>query len=283
MTGGSAGALILLLLKAADLLFLLFALYSVILAFRDGGKTRPGGHVLAFKPWLSAAVLVPVGAAAVIGLLPIEGAWLLCPWTIVLLYLICIAANQRLLWDAEGFWYRTAFRRTIRFEYSDLRRARTAITAIGTDFRFRAGRRLIILDGLMPWDGFVLAYDAWRVRNGLLPFRQEREKRWLENYRRHGPFRRKLDRIPNGMTHLIVLLTGGAAMAGLALYGLIKLDSRDIGGCIGGIFLLLCGLSLPLTYIRGVSTMDKKLLRVFVRGRIHGDPYAQAKQYRKKK
>ena len=283
MKGLSPDALIPLLLKAADLLLLLFALYSVVMAFRDRKRSGPRGHECSFGPWPPTAALVPVGAVAVIGLLPIEGVWLICPWTIVLLYLICIAANQRLLWDTEGFWYRTAFRRTIRFEYSYLRRAKTAKTAIGTDFRFRAGKRLIILDGLMSWDGFVSAYDAWRVRNGLLPFRQEQEKLWLENYRRHGPFRRKLDRIPGGMTHLIVLLAGGSAMAGLALYGLLTIDARDTLGYIGGICLLLCGLFLPLLYIQAVSTMDKKLLRVFVRGRIRSAPDEPVKQFRRKK
>ena len=271
-------------MRAVNLALFCFAAYSVAMSFREHKHASKRSKVLSFAPMLTAILLAVVGILTGISLLPAEGTWLLCPFNCLFLYFVCIAANQNVSWDAQGFTYRTGFRRNKQYAFSDIRRIKKNSTGITGDLRFWAGKRLIILDPLLlDRYGFESAYNAWRSRNGLVSFQMEAEQRWREKYLQHGPFRRNLDRIPGGLGKLIILLCGGGLMAGVGIWGIHAIQAGDIAGLTAGILLLLVGFILPLLFIYGVSTMNKKALRMFVKSKIRPAPDQSVKRYRPKK
>ena len=101
-----------------------------------------------------------------------------CLFSIPVLYSALVAANQRVRWDKTGFWYRTAFHREIRYDFSDVRQIRPVnqirpvrqirlveMGRIGSDLFVNVNGRRFLLDETTLWEGFASAYANWQTRN----------------------------------------------------------------------------------------------------------------------
>ena len=110
-------------------------------------------------------------------------------------------ANQRIVWDDRGFWYRTVLRRTVHYRYENIRRMRPVFDSspFGADLYMRVGNRRIIIDSSMLWGRFTEAYENWQTRNGRMSWRQENRQRFEARYHRHGPFRRNRFQLVGGI------------------------------------------------------------------------------------
>ena len=283
-------------LKAIDLILLAFVFYSVVMAFSERKRSGRPEKVLSWNPpWLPAVGLVIGILMTAFGFLPEKGIWLLCCLNIPYLFALCIVANQQVIWDAQGFWYRTAFRHCVRYEFSDISRAERIKTekqrAKGIRankqeiLKIRVKNRRIVLRDLLLWDDFAVDYDSWRIKNGLMPYQQEEEQRWRENYMRHASFRRKLDRIPNGLSTLITWLIFAVIVIGGGLFYLLtsKPDRpKDTAFFAAATLVLAIGAGPFLLYLYWVCTMNIKALRRFVRAKIRPAPDQPAKRYRRK-
>lgn len=210
-----------------------------------------------------------------------------CIFSLPVLYAALLAANQRIRWDTEGFWYRTAFRREIRYDFADVRRMRPVGRGhIGPDLFVNVNGRRFLLDEVTFWQRFAGAYNDWRTRNRLPAWDQEQRNRFLEKYRRHGPFRKKLDRIPLGRFMLWLVLVFCVLLGTAAVYGIVT-AKQPIYDVYGAGALAVC-VYLPGRYLYAVAHLDDKprLIRRFVTGKILPDPdrpKPQKKVFRKKK
>lgn len=282
-------------LKTISLILLSFVFYSAVSVFKE--RKRPGRskEELYWPLWLSIAGIMLGTLLTALSLLPEKGIWLLCCLNIPYLFVLCIVVNQRIIWDLQGFWYRSSFRRCTRYEFSDISRVKRIRTErlranrFGIDrqdiLKIRVKNKQIILRDLLLWDEFAAEYDSWRIKNGLLPYQQEEEQRWQENYMRHGSFRRKLDRIPNGLSTLIIWLMFAFIVTGGGLFYLLTSNPtrpRDMEFFCAVAFVLIIGAGPFLTYLYLVYTMNTKVLRRFVRAKIHPDPDKPAKRYKRK-
>ncbi len=224
---------------------------------------------------------------AVLTILFWEG-WFLVFFSLPVAYVSILVSSQRISWDTNGFWYRTAMRREIRYEYGDISGMRRVGPDIySRDLLFHAGRRLIILDHMQGWTGFEAAYDNWRTRSGMVPYREEERQRWMERYMRHGVFARNLDRIWGGRFLLILSLVCGALL--IAFGAVIMATARTYPHLHTkfialAVFFMAAGIAFPAIYIWGVAHMNKRVLRFYTRNRIRPDPLnsKKPKQYRKK-
>ena len=217
---------------------------------------------------------------------------LFCVFSIPCLYTALVAANQRIRWDTEGFWYRTAFRREIRYDFADVRRMRPVGRGhIGQDLFVNVNGRRFLLDETTFWQRFTGAYNDWRTRNGLPTWDQEQQDGFLEKYRRHGPFQKKLDRIPSGRLILWLSLIFGGLIGTLSIFFIIGMIIGEIKAspitCICAVAGLFFSIKAPAQYLYAVAHLDDKpnLLRRCVNGKILPDPdrpKPQKKVYRKK-
>ena len=239
-------------------------------------------------PWPVAALLMGLGALISLPVYIWDA-----PQVLVFggLGFICLCAaaiclNQRLIWDDRGFWYRTALGRTVHYDYADIRRVKKVGSSgpVGADLYVRAGHRRILLESFMLWERFAGAYENWQTRNGLPSWRQTEKERFEEKYRRHGSFRRKLDRIPGGTTMCVICIIFGIFMLAGAVVCLSNLDS------LKGVIACLCSFALRVWsfgYLYAVAHMDDKpkLIRAYLgpSARIRPDPDAPRQVYRKKK
>ena len=62
---------------------------------------------------------------------------------------------------------------------------------------------------MQGWDRFASAYGNWQTQIGRIFWREEQKQRWMKRYLCHGSFRRKLDRISNGRSLLVLTLICG--------------------------------------------------------------------------
>ena len=210
-----------------------------------------------------------------------------CIFSFPSLYAALVTANQRIRWDTEGFWYRTAFRREIRYDFADVRRMLPVGRGhIGPDLFVNVDGRRFLLDETTFWPCFTGAYNDWRTRNGLPTWDQEQRDRFLEKYRRHGFFRKKLDRIPLGRFMLWLLLIFCMLLGTAAVYGIVT-AKQPIYDVYGAVALAVC-VYLPGGYLYAVAHLDDKprLIRRYVTGKILPDPdrpRPAKRVYRKKK
>ena len=203
------------------------------------------------------------------------------------MYAALAAANMRLQWDAEGFTYRTVLGRACAYRYEDVRRIRRFGGRYGSDLFIRVKGRLIALDAWMNWEPFIGAYDNWWTRHGQPSWREQERAAWLERYRRHGDFGRKLDRISGGRAMLAGSIAVGLVLAGLAAICLrapVRPGQELLQRAFSAV-LLLAGAGFPLLYVWAVAHMNKRVLHCYVRGRIRPDPLSPAKpkRYRRKR
>ena len=237
-------------------------------------------------PWVFAAILM--GCGVLLGLpvfiWDVPQALAICGFGVLSLCAAAFCLNQRLIWDDRGFWYRTILGRTVHYDYADIRRVKKvgSSSPAGADLYVRAGHRRILLDSFMLWERFAGAYENWQTRNGLPSWRQTEKERFEEKYRRHGPFRRKLDRIPGGYFMFILSTCFGGFMLTLGIYLLCNVSSlKDVLICLAG--LVIGGWSFSYHY--AVAHLDDKprLIRKWVKGRIRPDPDAKPKVYKRRK
>ena len=260
----------------------LFAVYSLIRALAEAKEFRRTGRkqTLWLGPWPGLFVIV-LSAAGVIASFAMVNGWALCWLDIPFLCMACAALNMRIDWSTEGFAYRTAMRCHVWYAYSDIRQARLIGDGrAGQDLMLKMRRRRVLLDYAMGLPAFLSEYNNWRSRNGLLSVKAEQERQWKENYMRHGPFARKLDRISGGRMWLALSLVFGALLVGSGLW-VAALSSG--AAFAGGIIMLLVGIAFPLLQIYAVAHMNRKMLRWFYRGRIRPDPEVPPKQKRYKR
>ncbi len=284
-------ALGIVLLKAGNILMLLFAIYSVVMAFREDKNPEEGEDTISLGPLIPAIELGLACILTVIGLLPLEDwLWILCILSILGLWTACFTANRRLKWDAEGFWYRGAFRKSVRYDYSDIKKATVvrdppsrhtgSSSGRSTDEHLviRVKNRGIGLSSAFYWEPFLHTYDVWRRQHGFKTVREEQVEQWRQRYFRHGSFMRKLDRVQHGLYFLVLYLIIGAVFCATAIYGLWIGRSRGLA------VLILLGLALPLFYCIGVGTLNRKIIKSLTgSAKIRLAPDEAPKQYRKKK
>lgn len=284
-------ALGIVLLKAGNILMLLYALYSVVMAFREDKNPEEGEDTISLGPLFPAIELGLACILTVIGLLPLEDwLWVSCFFSILGLWTVCFTANRRLKWDAEGFWYRSAFRKSVRYVFSDIKKAivvrdppsRHTSSTLGLvaneHLVMRVKNRRIGWSSVFYWEPFLHAYDVWRRQHGLNSVRMEQDEQWKKRYFRHGSFMRKLDRVQHGRYFLVLYLIIGAVFCATAIYGLW------IGRSRGLILLIALGLAVPLFYCVGVGTLNRKIIKSFTgSAKIRPAPDEAPKQYRKKK
>ena len=126
-----------------------------------------------------------------------------------------------------------------------------------------------------------LALDRWRADQGLPPIEAADRDRWKEAYLRHGPFRRKLDRIRGGLAYLVLILTVCIPCAAIAVTALaVVIGSHTTGSLVAAVIVILMlslFIFLPVRYLRAVSRMDKKTLDWYFRPAvIRADPLEDA-------
>lgn len=210
-------------------------------------------------------------------------------FTLPIAFASLFCSNSRVRWDPHGFWYRTAFRRKLRYDYSDITRMRECgFSGYRSDLLFKAGKRWICLDFMQGWDRFASAYGNWQTQNGRIFWREEQKQRWMKRYLRHGSFRRKLNRISNGRSLLVLTLICGLILtfAGLMCLKDIRPDTvKNTFLLVLSILFILVGILFPLGYILSVSSMNRRFLRFYTKGKILPDPLepAKPKRYHRKK
>ncbi len=256
---------------ALNLALLAGAGLSLWLRFHD--KTESRFMVVNFR-WLGVFFL---GAGALFSLPVFLSREYTALWfslfSIPVLYAALVTANQRVRWDQSGFWYRTAFRREIRYEYEDIRRMRTVGTGkSGSDLFVNVNGRRFLLDETTPWEIFAGAYADWQSRNQRPTWRKQMEISYLERYRRHGPFGKKLDRIPHGRFLLGLALTWGAVLSALSIAGFVTAakPSHIVFSVLG----LLFSLYALIHFLYAAAHIDDKprLIHRWMRGKIRPDP-----------
>ena len=249
-------------------------------------KRRPKQSMQAL--WLYTCILLALGVLTGIPVYVADS-----PVTLLFGCISCVClmsaaacANQRIVWDDRGFWYRTVLRRTVHYRYEDIRRIRPVFDSspFGADLYMRVGNRRIIIDSSMLWGRFTEAYENWQTRNGRMSWRQENRQRFEARYHRHGPFRRKLDRIPGGRFRLYLFTACGLFCVALGVYYIfgmkpwIHLTAGVVGVAIG---------VAMFRYWYAVAHIDDKprLIRGYlsVNARIRPDPDGKPKRYRRVK
>ena len=219
-----------------------------------------------------------------------------------------MVANQRVQWDDKGFRYRTVFRREVSYAFEDIRGMKAVGSSGSQDLSVRAEGRWFLLDAMALWQPFAAAYSNWLSRNGLpdwrkaprrkadgefrtarygLPAQQDSQQaRFQERYRRHGPFLRKLDRIPGGYFFLALytfLVSPLCLMGGLG----VMLCELNAGTVLSGLFCLALSEFMGPGYVRAVQRLDEnpKLIRLYINydAKIRPDPDAAPKTYRRKR
>jgi len=272
---------ILMLFQSGLFLFAVYSLFKALAEAKALRGARQGKRTLWLGPWLG-LLIVPLAAAGVIAAFFAADGWMLCWLIIPFLYAACATLNMRIDWNNDGFEYRTAMRRRVRYGFSDIERAKLiGSRRFGRDLMLTMGRRRVLLDYAMGLPAFLSEYNNWRTGNGRLSVEAEQEKQWKEKYMRHGPFGRHLDRIPGGRMLLALFLTNEALFAGVGLWIALSPDKTL---SVFAAAALLAGIAIPLVYIYAVATMNRRLLRWFCRGKIRPDPEAprQQKRYRRK-
>ena len=260
------------------------AAVCAVLRIREG---KPGRHTLALTPFFSCFFAVC-------------GALMCIPYCIadnpaccflVFVGIIClcsamISANQRIIWDDNGFFYRTILRRTVRYGYEDIRRIKPvfASSPVPADLYLRVAHKRLLIDGFTSWQGFAGAYENWQTRSGRISWKEEIRQRFEARYRRHGPFRRKLDRIPGGYCSLVFYTFGGLMFLAFGVMSIVIFkDAREM---IMALFMLFLS-GLGFRYWYAVAHLDDKpkLIRKYISRyvRIRPDPDAPPKVYRRRK
>ncbi len=269
------------MMRSVQVFMFLFTLYSVIMAFAERKKAKGIKNICWMGPGPAAVIFVPSAFLTGFSFSGQYGWRLSLGLSVLFLYCVCTLANMQVQWDTNGFIYRTAMRRRVRYAFSDIRRVKIIRYRFGSDLLMRVGRRMILLDYMMGLPRFLSEYDNWRTRNGFDTVWEEREKRWMEKYLRHGPFRRKLDRISGGRTALVLSLILGPFLAVIGIFGLLTVrptSPRDVFALVcSGAFALL-GIIFPILYLYGVIRMDRKILRFYISGTIRPDPEEPKKQ-----
>ena len=291
--------------QTAEALLLILGGFSVYKSVREADS---GKHVLR-NPRFLGLFFLPAGLLfAVFTFLDSKEAVLFAFFSLPILFAALLAANQRVQWDDKGFRYRTAFRREICFAFEDVRCMRAVGPYGHQDLSVRAGGRWFMLDEMTLWQPFAAAYSNWLSRNGRPDWRkaprrradgpgrppcdgrsaprENRQSRFLERYRRHGPFLRKLDRIPGGYFFLALYTFIASPLCLMGGIGLLihELNART---ALSAIFLLALSEFMGPGYVRAVQRLDAepKLIRRYINryGTIRPDPDAQPKTYRRKK
>ena len=287
---------------------ILLAAFGGISVHKSAKEKNPGKHTLR-NPWPLGILFLVCGLFfSAFTFLNQPEAVLFAVFSLPSLFSALAVANQRVRWDDKGFRYRTVLRREVSYAFEDVRGMKTVGYSGYQDLWVRAGGRGFLLDETTFWQPFAAAYSNWLTRNGLpdwrkaprrkadgefratrygLPSRQETQQtRFLERYRRHGPFLRKLDRIPGGYFFLALntfLVSPLALMGGIGVL-LHELSARSV---LSAIFLLAMSEWMGPGYVRAVQRLDDdpKLIRRYInRGaRIRPDPDAKPKTYRRKK
>lgn len=100
------------------------------------------------------------------------------------------------------------------------------------------------------------------------PIEKADDSRREEAYLRHGPFRRKLDRIRGGTAHLTFLPAVCAPCAAFAAFALtVVLRSKTNGYLFSAPVIVPVPALLiyfPVSFIRAVSRMDRKVLKRYL-------------------
>ena len=291
--------------QTAEILLAAFGGFSV---YKSAKEKNPGKHTLR-NPWPLGLFFLLAGLFfAAFTFVHQTEAVLFALFSLPALFSALVVANQRVQWDDKGFRYRTVFRREIYIAFEDVRGMKAVGSSGRQDLSVRAEGRWFLLDDMSLWRPFAAAYSNWLSRNGLpdwrkaprrkvdgesrtarygLPARQETQKsRFLERYRRHGPFLRKLDRIPGGYFFLALytfLVSPLCLMGGIGVL-LYEQSARSV---LSGLCCLALSEFLGPGYVRAVQRLDDdpKLIRRYINrySKIRPDPDATPKTYRSTK
>ena len=274
-------------LKSISIALIVWAVISIILNVVKGERQVKETRL----PWLYGFVFLIAGLFPSILLyanIASDGVNLLFGSIgLVLIYIAVVFANQRVTWDDEGFEYRTALRRIVRYRYDDILTMKTVgglLTPSPETLFVHVGYRRFFIDGFALWTGFAGSYEKWQIRSGRASWRRAQKSRSADRCRSHSGIGRKLARIPRGYIRAILFTLMGIAMSALGVSMLIM--RRDEIGAIGGIFCLAFGF-IGFRYWYAVAHLDDKprLIReyTFYNENIRPDPDAKPKVYRRAK
>ena len=291
--------------QTAEILLAAFGGFSV---YKSAKEKNPGKHTLR-NPWPLGLFFLLTGLFfTAFTFVRQTEAVLFAIFSLPSLFAALVVANQRVHWDDKGFRYRTVFRREVPYAFEDIRGMKAVGSSGGQDLSVRAEGRWFLLDAMALWQPFAAAYSNWLSRNGLpdwrkaprrkadgefrttrcgLPARQEnRQERFLERYRRHGPFLRKLDRIPGGYFFLALytFLVSPLCLIGGLWVLLYEQSARSV---LSGLCCLALSHFMGPGYVRAVQRLDDdpKLIRRYINrySKIRPDPDAAPKTYRRKR
>ena len=204
--------------------------------------------------------------------------------SMLILYAALVATNQRLIWDEQGFWYRTTLGREVRYDYADVKGMGVLGSGVGLDLWVRAGGRLFLLDSTTGWTAFSAAYSKWQAQSGVPDWGAAREAARRARYARMGPFRRNLSQVPGGMALLVFTAVGGAFVSIVSVVALFS-GIRHWWQAVMGVAMLAFGLYAGLAFPYAVAHMEDK--PHLIRRLVHMPPSPGAdrkrKAYRKKR
>ncbi len=290
--------------QTAEILLAAFGGFSV---YKSAKEKNPGKHTLR-NPWFLGLFFLLTGLLFTAFTFAHQTeAVLFAVFSLPSLFAALVVANQRVQWDDKSFRYRTVFRREVSYAFEDVRGMRAVGSSGSQDLSVRAEGRWFLLDQMALWRPFAAAYSNWLSRNGLpdwrkaprrkadgesrtarygLPARQETQQaRFLERYRRHGPFLRKLDRIPGGYFFLALYTFLASPLFLIGGIGALLYEQSARSVLSGLCCLALCDFMGP-GYVRAVQRLDQdpKLIRRYINrySKIRPAPDAKPKTYRRK-
>jgi len=174
-------------------------------------------------------------------------------------WLSVYASRWFVIYDGEGFWFQTAFRKCRRFDYAAIVSFRRFIK----DARIRVGRRLIYFDQRQDWGGFEQAYRNWQRKNGIEPPPRKQYRTALG---------KNLDEIEGGVELFVVTTAACAVGAVLAFFLAALLFSAKgtgyaVGFCIAGLLLILLNGLMALAMSN--PEKHKKLFGILWKGSLY--------------
>ena len=163
------------------------------------------------------------------------------------------------IYDNEGFWYQTAFRKCKRFEYSEI----TSFKRILKDAKVQISKRRVFFDYRQDWCDFEESYRMWQKRNNIAPPAKKQYRTAIGN---------NLNRIEGRVGAFIAVVVSFSVGAVFAfIIAVLAILAKEVGVAIG--FGLTGTLMILLIVLMAVAMSNpekhERLFRVFWKDSLH--------------